>query len=219
MGSIKGEIGYHGLADWFVKTFTPEEQRGMEELYRAKYDDPRVTLTRGDIGAAPDTSRLLSFLTDLAKEFQDFPHIAQRILRRGLDSIGSTTDIVQVHFYYGTIIEIAYHERDSLPGALDTAIRFCERQISIAPAVMASMKHRHEETEQRRMERHRIMGKLRNWKPCQFPATSHRGFEQLCIIREKQKNYAEVIRLAQMARQQGWNGDWDKRVARCQKKL
>lgn len=219
METIKGVIGYHGLADWFTKTFTPEEQQGMEKLYRARYDDPRVTLTREDIGTAPEPDRLLSFLAGLAKEFQDFPHIAQRILRKGLDSIGPSTDVMQVHCYYSTIIEIAYHERDKLPGALDTAIRFCERQIAIAPAVMAAMKHRHEETEQRSRERHRVMGMLEKWKPCPFPATSHRGFEQLCIIREKQKDYVEAIRLAQTAKEQGWNGTWDKRIAKCQKKL
>jgi hypothetical protein len=47
---------------------------------------------------------------------------------------------------------------------------------------------------------------------------SHTGFTQLAIVREKQHNYSEAIRLAQLAQGQGWGGDWDKRIIRCQQK-
>jgi len=48
---------------------------------------------------------------------------------------------------------------------------------------------------------------------------THTGYRNLCIIREKQGNHAEVIRLAEQAKAQGWNGDWDKRIERTKKKL
>jgi hypothetical protein len=47
----------------------------------------------------------------------------------------------------------------------------------------------------------------------------HTGYKQLCIIREKEGNYAEVIRLATQAKQEGWYGDWDKRIEKAKKKL
>jgi hypothetical protein len=52
---------------------------------------------------------------------------------------------------------------------------------------------------------------------CSLP--SHEGYKQLCIIMEKQKNYDEVIRLSKIAKGQGWVGDWDKRIEKCEKRL
>ncbi len=45
----------------------------------------------------------------------------------------------------------------------------------------------------------------------------HVGYKQLCIIMEKQKNFGEVIRLANIAKAQGWKGDWDRRIEKCEK--
>jgi hypothetical protein len=47
----------------------------------------------------------------------------------------------------------------------------------------------------------------------------HTGYKQLCIIRENQENYKEVIRLAEQAKAEGWEGDWDKRIEKAKKKL
>ena len=47
----------------------------------------------------------------------------------------------------------------------------------------------------------------------------HSGYRQLCIIREKQGNHSEVIRLAEQAKSEGWVGDWDKRIERAKKKI
>jgi hypothetical protein len=47
----------------------------------------------------------------------------------------------------------------------------------------------------------------------------HTGYKQLCIIRENQGNFAEVIKLAEQAKSEGWAGDWDKRIEKARKKL
>ena len=47
----------------------------------------------------------------------------------------------------------------------------------------------------------------------------HIGYNRLCIIREKQGNWQEVIRLAEQAKSEGWVGDWDKRIEKARKKL
>jgi len=39
------------------------------------------------------------------------------------------------------------------------------------------------------------------------------------IIFKKQEKYQEVIELCQQAKEQGWTGDWDKRIADAMKKL
>ena len=48
---------------------------------------------------------------------------------------------------------------------------------------------------------------------------SHRGYEQLIIILEKQGKINEAISLAEQAKKQKWSGDWEKRIARYKKKL
>ena len=48
---------------------------------------------------------------------------------------------------------------------------------------------------------------------------AHHGFQQLAIIREREKDYAEAIRLCREAMAQGWGGEWEKRIARCENRL
>jgi hypothetical protein len=47
----------------------------------------------------------------------------------------------------------------------------------------------------------------------------HNGFYHLCVILEKQKNYQDLYRYASLAQEEGWVGDWDKRIERAKKKL
>ncbi|MEO1253650.1 MAG: hypothetical protein AAFY41_02015, partial [Bacteroidota bacterium] len=43
----------------------------------------------------------------------------------------------------------------------------------------------------------------------------HIGYEQLCIIRHKQKKFDEVIALSKRAHNEGWNGEWHGRMKRA----
>ncbi|MDR0557088.1 MAG: hypothetical protein LBG43_04360 [Treponema sp.] len=36
---------------------------------------------------------------------------------------------------------------------------------------------------------------------------------------EKEGDYSEVVRLAEQAKEEGWTGDWDKRMEKARKKL
>ena len=47
----------------------------------------------------------------------------------------------------------------------------------------------------------------------------HRGFHQLSVYEEKQKNYEEALNLAKQAQADGWQGDWEKRIEPLSKKL
>lgn len=47
----------------------------------------------------------------------------------------------------------------------------------------------------------------------------HTGYKQLAIILGKEGYFEEAIKISQMAKTEGWGGDWDKRIARYEKKL
>jgi tetratricopeptide (TPR) repeat protein len=47
----------------------------------------------------------------------------------------------------------------------------------------------------------------------------HPGYKQLAIIYEKRGEFDEAIKVARQAQSQGWNGDWEKRIARCESKI
>lgn len=48
---------------------------------------------------------------------------------------------------------------------------------------------------------------------------THTGYSQLVIILEKEKKYKEALELAEEAKTNGWNGDWDKRIEKLRGKL
>lgn len=108
--------------------------------------------------------------------------------------IDGTTDLEARHFALQGLIEEAYRLRDAHPDALDDAVAACREQISLAPQVAALMR--------------------RNYG--QLPG--HVGYRQLAIILEKQKAYGSAAELAEQARAQGWDGDWDKRLERLRRR-
>lgn len=139
-------------------------------------------------------------LTTLATWFispkDDLP-IAMRLLKKGVelgeDKHGSTLD---QHFTLGNMIKVYYRNRQNDSESLARAAEACEKQIALAPFAAD-------------------MFKLEEWFE-NLPA--HLGFQQLAIIREKEGNVDEAIRLSSKALVQGWSGDWEKRIARCKRK-
>jgi hypothetical protein len=108
--------------------------------------------------------------------------------------------VIDLHFVYHGMIEQNYRDRDRVPDALAIAIDACRKQIALAPRTAAAF----------RAEVSR--GASRSMPSCL-------GFWQLAVILEKQGNYAEAITLATQALHQGWAGDWEKRIARCNQRL
>lgn len=45
----------------------------------------------------------------------------------------------------------------------------------------------------------------------------HAGYEQLCLLRERQGQYKTVVELAEAAQAAGWSGPWERLIARCKK--
>lgn len=192
---IKGEIGYYGLAGWWLSEFSGREREHIIKTFKPLGSDESYSIVKGEytyVGSSP-----LSFLSSLAGWFRkkEEKTIAYRILDKAEGFIHSTKSIIDIHFYYQMIIETNYPERDN-PKAFDKAVEACEKQIEIAPEVAKAF--------------------LKEYSGQTLPA--HVGFEQLAIIREKEKNFDEAIKISKEAMRRGWNGDWENRIFRCNKK-
>lgn len=100
--------------------------------------------------------------------------------------------------HFGLLEEIrTYYKKRDQPGFLEKAIKACEMQIALAPKAAAGFKSEFGDD----------------------PLPGHTGYEQLAIIRAKQGNYEEAIRLCNEAQSSGWAGDWDARIERYQWKM
>jgi tetratricopeptide (TPR) repeat protein len=195
---VGGEIGYHGLADWWLSNFTEEERNYIESRYKplGLGTTNERPLTQGTNSWS--SGRAAQFLSGLSTNFQGPKdrHIARRLLIKAEQVSGST--ILDRHFVYSEMIQVYYRDRDNDPNSLDEAIRACEKQIEIGPEAVQAWRAEY---------------------PTDAELPAHRGFTQLAIIREKERNYAEAIRLAKEAMEQGWAGDWDTRIARCETRI
>jgi hypothetical protein len=104
--------------------------------------------------------------------------------RRCLEKLESMEAVVELHFLYGD--EIGYGlERVDDPKERARRAAACERQIGIAPRVVAAMLS---------------TSKKLPW---------HRGYEELARLRKAEGRFAEATRLATEALEQGWSGCWE----------
>ncbi len=93
-------------------------------------------------------------------------------------------------------IEGLYKKRDDAPAALDVALSACYEQIKRSASYRSALK-----------------------SCCAGILPIHLGYRQLAIVREKQGRFTEALELSQRAHAEGWQGDWDRRINRLQKKL
>jgi chaperonin GroEL (HSP60 family) len=122
-------------------------------------------------------------------------NLAYIILEKAEELIHQSVNPLDIHFFYNSEIEIFYRDRDK-PGGLEKAVYACRQQIDYASKAAKAFKKEYKD---------------------EF-LQSHRGYTQLAIILEKQKNYSEVIEVCTQAMEQGWLGDWKNRIERCRKK-
>lgn len=195
----KGLIGYYKLSDWWFSVFTEDERKHLEKLYTPFRGGGDATsgskgiLTEAQISESGQTVSM--FLNGLASFLGKDRELASRVLKKAEEESLRTDDVMGLHFIYLAMIEIHYRDRDSIAGALELAIEACEKQIALAPKAVIAFNKEYQS---------------------QF-LPSHTGFKQLAIIREKQGNYKEAIRISTEAKKQGWKGDWDKRIERYEK--
>jgi len=96
----------------------------------------------------------------------------------------------------------SYSQRHEDPDAIEETIRLCLEDIKGAKEAKAAW-----------IREDKKLGITKTMLPY------HYGYKKLCIIYEKQKRFQEAVDLAKEAKRQGWQGDWDKRIKRCEGKL
>ncbi|PIZ46777.1 hypothetical protein CO180_03505 [candidate division WWE3 bacterium CG_4_9_14_3_um_filter_41_6] len=194
---IRGEIGYFGLQDWWLSTFSKAERDHIENIFRPMGSDPNSNpLTEGEITWTSQTA--VSLLSSLAGWFNNPQdrEIAKKIIDKAWGLATNCENVLDYHFTLHQKMEIYYRERESSSQALEIAINACREQIELAPqAAKAFLKEYPEDT---------------------LPA--HAGYSQLRIILEKQGKYDEAIVLCEKAKQQKWAGNWDKQIETLNKK-
>jgi hypothetical protein len=192
---IGGEIAYFGLETWWMNELSPEERATILSVYSTS-GFSKNSLIEGKITYSSQTT--VAFLTGLLGWFKkpEYAKISSKIIKHIESKSTAKGSVMDRHFFLSTKIQNLYRNRDTDASALPATIEACKELISIAPSAKRAFLREYPES----------------------PLPSHVGYNQLCIILEKQKNYEEVIHLAKQAEGQGWMGDWDKRIERCIKK-
>ncbi len=193
---IGGEIAYYNLTDWWLKTFSKQEQDYIVKTFQP-LGGSGVDLIKGEIQYSSGSA--VSLLSNLAGWFKNDKdrEIGYKLLDKAEKLITDNTDTLNIHFFYQNKLEFYYRFREIDQESLNIAIEACKKQIELSPRAILAFKKEYEHEK----------------------LPMHTGYEQLAIILEKQSKFNEVIALCENAKNQGWGGDWDKRIERCMNKM
>jgi len=191
--STEGHVEYYNLQDWWLNTLTADERNTLLTIYKP-LGFSSDSLNHGKIKSSSQS--VVSYLSNLSGWVKkpEYRKIGYKLIEKAEDSVSNRTPVVDRHFLYQAKLELYYRNREIDNFALPYAIEACKQQIALSTKAKQAFLNEFDEL------------------------PSHKGYEQLCIIMEKQKKYDAVIRLANEAKSQGWAGDWDKRIEKCTKK-
>jgi hypothetical protein len=195
--SVKGEIQYYNLQDWWLNELTEDERVAIKKVYKASdYTNEGRDIDKGTVSYISRSK--IAFLVNMLSWFtkNEYYRIAVKMLNVAEKSVSSETDILDRHFLYSIGIKIYYSNRNNDNKALDTVIEYCKKQIDISKEAKEAF--------------------LKGYPNSNLP--SHRGFKQLAIVYEKNEQYKEAIVVSKQALVDGWNDDWNRRIDRLQKK-
>jgi hypothetical protein len=182
-----------GLLRWWKQCFTPTEQEMIQTIYQPLGFDERLPVCLEKLRLSDVAPFLSNLATWVSKK--EACSIVCRILDKSREYQNSVKKTLDLHFHLQNMIEAYYRCRDVEPGALEKAITACEEQIRLADKAKEA---------------------FQKDQPGSLPI--HKGYEQLCIIFQKQGQYEKVVELCHMAMGQGWNGNWQGRIGRAQAK-
>lgn len=209
---IQGLLGYFGLGDWWLSAFTEEQRSYIEKKVRFVSYGVSVSLESTDAKTGADPRPLTQgtylnifktpgerqtaaeFLGEVSTQFWgDDLHLAIRMVEKAnslLDLEGEAIAVLGRHFAYNHIIDVYYKTRHDNPANYEALVTACKKQIPIASEA------------------------IKAWRT-QYPyleMIGHPGFDHMATVLEQQQDYAAAMRLCEEAKQQGWQGDWDKRI-------
>lgn len=197
--SIDGRV--FSVDDPFTKNdlFCPHCRGLWVEIMKEETEPPKIT---GIPDSLRDSFNGTESFVDLEKPIVEKDSLAYEFLNKTgsyrLDKPKKITgNGLDEHFKISEEIIICYRQRDKIPGMLERAIETCRKQIDLSSKAAQLFKDEY---------------------PNQ-PLPCHVGYDQLVIIYSKQSKYKEAIDLCKQAKEQGWCGDWDRRIKRYEKKL
>lgn len=193
---VGGEIKYYNLTEWWLNELSQEERNIIRNMYK-----PLISTTlidEGDISYS--SASVVSFLGTLSCWFKDkenYP-IGKKIYLKGEKYLTNNTNILDKHFFYLSGIRLFYSNRNNDPMALDKAVFCCQNQIAISNEAKREF--------------------LKEYNEDSLP--SHTGYKQLAIIYEKEKHFADALKITEQALAEGWNTeDCISRIEKLKKKL
>jgi hypothetical protein len=178
---IKGLISYFNLESFWLEELNDKERK----IVLDNFNSGSIGLSRKDLlenFISDNSYSKLSFIKGQISRFTkpEFKEIGRKFIDLGNKEILNQKDILDRHFYYGTLIKYHYRHREENDN-MELAIKACNEQISISKDVKNEFK--------------------KDYPTDNLP--SHAGFEQLAIIFEKSKKYTEGIELCNTAHAEG----------------
>jgi len=182
----KGLIKYFNLIP-FWESLSLEQQQYLRHMYNSGLGVDPKNLTDIEIES---TQSKLSFLTILIQspKVDSDEKLFQEVINEAEDFIPQCKDIDDIHFYLQSLI-IYYYKKRNNNFFYELAKKNCLRQMEIAPEVKKSFIQKYD-----------------------APLPRHYGFKQYSIILEKERKYEEAVAICNLANDQGWSGDWSKRL-------
>jgi hypothetical protein len=214
--NYKGLIGYYGLNKWWNNNFTLAEQNCIalhfnelfyicyDALYPNIYNNQKIKYLTQCILMEKDEEELNFWEESLPEFLSDLfigpdnktLQVDLKIFEKAETLLKNTSELTDLHNFYGFIIRKAYSPR-FYEEYTEFALKVCKKQIEISHLAFKTF-------------RENLNNNLMPF---------HIGYEKMAIVKEKEKKFVEVIDLCQEAQKEGWQGDWQKRIDRCRKKL
>jgi len=193
---LNGYIGFFNLENFWFKTLNEKERQIVLE----NFNSGSIGVDSTDLLETKlfGTREKLSFISGQISRYKKpiFKNLGLKFIEIGNEELQRTTQIIEKHFYYQRLIEFHYRFRAE-ENNYELAINACMNQIEISEKAKIEF------------EKEIYIDQL----------PSHKGFKQLAIILEKEKKFNEAIKICQKAITEGWNGDWNYRIERMNKKL
>ena len=126
---IDGEIGYFGLEEWWLSSFSDGERRYILGKY-LPMGFSSTSLVSGTISSTSQT--VVGFLNGLASWFpkENERSLAYKIIEKAEGLIDDNTNILDIHFLFQTKIEISYKDREK--NGYNKPIEACKQQINVS---------------------------------------------------------------------------------------
>ncbi|UWQ84454.1 hypothetical protein [Leisingera caerulea] len=175
---------------WWQSALSSEERETIESAFQ-----PLGNISAEVLVASGNPSAIGDLVGHLKKEA--LRHLGYKLLGHADTLVTEEVSVLNLHFYWAARGGFYYRWRDHDDFALEEAVQSFQRQIGLAENAV------------------RVFKKEKEWDF--IPA--HAGYRQLRIIEEKRGNLTLARALCEQAKSQGWADDWDKNIARLNKKI